>query len=197
MILSLFYAILLAAGYPDFTSDPERIWIVRNESRLAINGESNVNNFRCVVDRYYNADNLHLHSSQGSDYLFSENRIVINLMEFDCGRNLITRDFRESLNARREPEMVINFLSLDNLPTENAHNEDLTGSLRITIAGATNEVQITFSSNNDGNGTTRLNGSKVFHFSDFGLEPPARMLGLIHVKNELEVSFDLVLEEIN
>lgn len=194
----LLTAILFAfTGFPSESGEPERVWHVRNESRLAIHGNSNVNDFRCEVEQYYSADNLHLHSSRGAHYRFSQNEMVISLMEFDCGRNLITRDFRESLNADRNPEMMISFLSIDRLPPENPsmEGENISGSLKVTIAGVTKEVDIVFSASGNGNGITYLEGKHDFRFSDFGLVPPTKMLGLISVRNELEVSFNLVLEE--
>jgi hypothetical protein len=196
MIIALIYGLFFAAGLPEKSADLERVWHVRNESRLTISGESNVNDFRCEVDNYYSADNLHLYSSAGSDFRFSQNRIVIDLMEFDCGRNLITRDFRESLNAERDPEMIINFLSLNRLPANASRAEMLSGNLKITIAGITREVDIRLEASNNGNGTTLLDGRHQFQFSDFNLEPPTKMWGLINVKNELEVSFNLILEEV-
>ncbi len=197
-MITLLTAIMFAVtGFPFETGEPERVWHVMNESRLAIHGNTNVNDFRCEVDRYYSADNLHLHSSHGTTYRFSENEIVISLMEFDCGRNLITKDFRESLNADRNPEMMISFLSLDRVPSDcpSAGGEDIAGRLEVSIAGVTKEIDIVFSAAGNGNGITYLNGKHDFLFSDFGLVPPTRMLGLITVKNELEVTFDLVLEE--
>jgi hypothetical protein len=197
IITALLSGVLLASGFSEKENESERAWHVKNESRLAISGASNVNDFRCEVDRYYNADDLHLYSSPGSDYLFSQNRIVIDLMAFDCGRKLVTRDFRESLNAEREPEMIINFLSINKLPADSADHQELQGALRVTIAGVTRDVHVKFLASNNGNGKTWLKGSHDLKFSDFGLIPPTKMLGLINVKNELEVSFDLILEEIN
>jgi hypothetical protein len=197
-MITLLTAILFAVtDFPSEPGEPERVWHVRNESRLAIHGNTNVNDFRCEVDQYYSADNLHLHSSHGTNYRFTGNEIVISLMEFDCGRTLITRDFRESLNADRNPEMLISFLSLDRIPSDypSTGGEDITGWLEVTIAGVTKEIDIVFSATGNGNGITYLNGKHDFLFSDFGLVPPTRMLGLITVKNELEVTFNLVLEE--
>ena len=197
IIIALLSGVLFTSGFSEKNTDSERAWHVKNESRLAISGASNVNDFRCEVDRYYNADDLHLYSSPGSEYRFSQNRIVIDLMAFDCGRRLVTRDFRESLNAEREPEMIINFLSINKLPDYTADNQELEGNLRVTIAGVTKEVYVIFQTSNNGNGTTWLKGKHDLKFSDFDLVPPTKMLGLINVENEIEVSIDLILEEIN
>jgi hypothetical protein len=193
--IAIITGLLILIRINGMTSDLERMWHVRNESRLAISGESNVNEFKCEVDRYYRADNLQLYSSPGPDYLFSKNQMVINLMEFDCGRKLITRDFRQTLNADKDPQMVISFLSLDRLPQETTNIEQLKGMLHITIAGVSRETEIELSINNMGNGTIHLQGSHDFSFTDFELEPPSKAMGLINVKNELEVTFDLILEE--
>jgi hypothetical protein len=196
-MIAFFITILaLLTGLPGLTSDPERIWHVKNESRLAISGESNINDFRCEVDRYYQADNLDLYSSSGEEFLFSRNQMIINLMEFDCGRALITRDFRQTLNADKDPAVIISFISLDRLPQDNVKGQILAGLLEVTIAGVSKEAEIQFSIRNNSNGTISLHGKHEFSFTDFGLEPPSKVMGLISVKNNLEVTFDLILEEL-
>lgn len=193
----ILYGLLLSvvSQFQETPPVPDRIWDVENKSRLVIKGESNVNSFSCEVDRYYSADRLRLHSTSNPYFRFSDNSIVINLMEFDCGRKLLTRDFRQTLNADTHPEIVISFLTLDRLPQKHRSDEKIPGMLRITIAGVTKEVVIQFEINSNGNGTIYLKGKQNFLFSDFGLEPPTKMLGLINVKNELEVLFDLVMKE--
>jgi hypothetical protein len=193
--IALLSGFIILSGLRGMSSDLERMWHVRNESKLAINGESNINDFKCEVGRYNRADNLQLNSSTGPGYLFSENQMVINLLEFDCGKKLITRDFRQTLNADKNSEMVISFISLDRLPTENINIEELIGKIQITIAGVSRETEIELSISNMGNGIIHLHGNKDFSFTDFELEPPSKAMGLISVKNELEVTFDLILEE--
>jgi hypothetical protein len=199
-MLVIFAAIaLLISDLPFKEKEPEKVWRVKNESRLAIHGHSNVNAFSCKVDQYYSADNLQLYSFNDMPYHFSPNEIVISLMEFDCGRKLITRDFRESLDAGRNPEMLIRFLALDRIPVDqpSLNDEKITGSLKVAIAGVEKEIIIMFTTSGNGNGVVYLDGSHTFMFSDFGLAPPTKMLGLIHVENELEVTFNLVLEELH
>lgn len=200
-IISFISGIILLSAFTvsqnSVPEDPERLWHVRNESRLAISGKSNVNQFTCEVDKYYSADNLHLFSTPEPKYIFSGNQMVINLMEFDCGKALITRDFRETLNADENPEIKISFLTLDRLPDENSGNDNMSGIVRVTIAGVSNESEIPLSMNSGiDTGTIYLQGKHTFSFSDFGLEPPSKFMGLINVKNELVVTFDLILEEL-
>ena len=197
-IISLISGFVLFAVFQGpHNSDPERLWHVKNESRLAISGESNINQFTCEVDNYYSADNLNLFSTSGPEYVFSGNNMVINLMEFDCGKALITKDFRETLNANEDPEIKISFLSLDRLPDKNSGNDDMSGMVEVTIAGVSNKSEIPLSMNSGiDEGTIYLQGKHTFSFSDFGLTPPSKFMGLINVKNELEVTFDIILEEL-
>ncbi|MFP4365744.1 MAG: hypothetical protein ACLFQA_01495 [Bacteroidales bacterium] len=54
-----------------------------------------------------------------------------------------------------------------------------------------------FSFNTRDNEVTYLHGDHHFYFSDFDLTPPSKFMGLINVQNQLEVSFDLILEELS
>lgn len=177
-------------------SYPERRWFVKNNCVIIIEGESNVNNFTCKVDSYYSADNLVLINNPGNKYSFSKNRIVIDSRQFDCGKPLLTRDFLQTLRADENPEIIISFVSLNRLPCENCNEDFIDGVVRITMAGVTKESIITFSVKPMANGTKSLLGQHSFNFSDFQLNPPSKLMGMIQVKNELSVSFSLQFQEL-
>lgn len=177
-------------------SFPERKWLVKNDCVIIINGESNLNTFTCRADRYYTADNLALFYSQGEKYKFEDNRIVIDLRQFDCGKTLITRDFQQTLMIDEHPEIIISFLSLNKLPCDSYEEDFVECVVRITMAGVSKETTITFSVKPFQNGSMLFRGEHTFTFSDFELQPPTKFMGMIQVKNMLSVYFSLHLMEL-
>lgn len=177
-------------------SFPERRWFVKNDCAIIINGESNVNNFTCRVDRYYSADNLILFSNYGEKYTFSNNRIIIDTRQFDCGKPLMTRDFQQTLRVNENPEIIISFISLNRLPCDSCKEDFVDGVVRITMAGVTKESVITFSVKPSPNGTKILRGEHEFKFTDFQLDPPSKFMGMVQVKNQLSVTFALQFQEL-
>ncbi len=169
---------------------------MKNDCAIIIKGESNVNNFTCSVDRYFSADNLILFNNYGKKYTFSNNRIVFDTRQFDCGKPLMTRDFQQTLRANENPEIIISFISLNRLPCDSCREDFVDGVVRITMAGVTKESVITFSIKPSPDGTKILRGVHDFRFTDFQLDPPSKFMGMVQVKNQLTVTFALQFQEL-
>ncbi len=177
-------------------TSPARGWIVKNDCKIIINGTSNVNNFTCKVDRYSHADNLIILEKSGRNYLFSQNRIVFDSRQFDCGLPLMTKDFQQVLRAKENPEITISFISLSRLPCDSCVEDFIDGVVSITIAGVSKETVVNFSVKPKLDGTKILVGNHEFNFCDFGLEAPSKFMGIIQVENQLSVMFSLELQEL-
>lgn len=189
----ILFAFFLVSVFAETT--PERMWFVKNNCEIIINGKSNVNSFSCKVEKYNSADNLVLFYKPGNKYSFSGNKIVIDPQQFDCGKAQMTKDFQQVLKADENPEITISFVSLSKLPCDSCKEDFVIGLVRITMAGVTKETFITFSVKPSSEGIKTLYGEHFFSFSDFHLSPPTKFMGMVHVKNELTVSFFLQFQE--
>lgn len=162
-----------------------------NESKLSINGKSNVNDFRCESEHQLQQDSLDF------TYHFTADTITVDgvdlsleVSQFDCGKRAINRDFRSTLKYQEHPfiQITLNELvlsdSVDVVPT--------TAKVTITIAGVARNYDVplhAFSSMED---RVIVGGSKILYMTDFGLTPPSPLFGLVQVSDELEIVFDLV-----
>lgn len=120
--------------------------------------------------------------------------MIIPIRRFDCGTKQISKDFHKTLKSDTYPELHINFRSLKDLTVNN--NSSILGVVDITLAGTTARYTILFCVKVKNNGTTFLTGSHQVNFSDFKLEPPQKLNGLIKVQETLQVQFDLVLKDV-
>jgi hypothetical protein len=188
ILIAMLATILLGSS----TSD-SGTWIFVAGTKLAILGSTNVNKFTCRFD-YYNNDTLqYLRNHRTGKLSFSNNRMAIPVRSFDCGAKQISNDFRKTLKSETFPELAIAFRSLENPFKQNDCFID--GVIDITLAGVTTTYTVRYVVRLEKN-TILLNGTHPVNFSDFGLEAPTKLQGLIRVDEVLNVEFNLVLKEV-
>lgn len=185
---------MLAAILLGSSSSERGTWIIDAGSTLSIQGSTNVNKFTCKFDYYYGGDTLqYLRNHRTGKLNFSSNRMTIPVRRFDCGAKQISNDFRKTLKSETHPELLIAFRSLENPFNQNDCFID--GVVDITLAGVTTTYTVRYLVKLDKN-TILLNGTRSVNFSEFGLEAPTKLQGLIKVQDVLNVEFNLVIKEV-
>lgn len=180
----------LSSGFAD-----KGIWIIDAESQLTIQGSTNVNDFICKIEYCTGTDTLqYVENKKVKELRFTRTRMTVPIRNFDCGARPISKDFWETLNAEKHPEMFIDFISLQDLFFKN--NSNIHGVVDISLAGVTTRYSVKYHVTVKENGMVLLTGSRAVNFSDFQLEAPRKLNGLIKVKEVLKVNFNLVLKEI-
>lgn len=169
-----------------------RKWAIDSTSRLFIYGNTNVNKFVCSTDCYNRKDTLeYVESSSSCEILFSRNEMVIPVLNFDCGNDMITKDFWNTLNAKKHPNLTIQFISLHD--SQNLfRGKTVSGKVKITLSGVTKTYNVKYDvKHGENKNILSLKGRQSVCFSDFQLKAPAKMMGLIQVQENLDVEFQL------
>lgn len=189
LILPLVAVILMASSL-----EPDKgQWVIDPSSTLTIHGTTNLNRFSCGITCYANTDTLEYSLKDATcDLVFSKNEMVVPIHTFDCGSEMITKDFQEALQARRYPDLQIRFLSLSNFQRASA-GQTISGILMISLAGKSKRYSVTYNLEQVSQSKVTLRGTQPVCFSDFNLEAPKKMMGLIRVNEDLEVEFRLLL----
>jgi len=169
-------------------------WIIDNHSVLTIHGSTNVNNFSCTMDCYVGGDTLRYIKSNTGYELSSNRPMIIPVKSFECNTRQISNDFRRTLKAETYPQLKINFRSLQS--PAYVSNSCVNGVVDISLAGVTTRYTIQFNVVRNEQNTILLKGVHPVAFSDFNLEAPEKLSGLIKVREVLNVEFNLVLREI-
>ena len=170
--------------------------MIHPSSTVSIDGKTNVNKYRCAIEEYKEADTLFLTAERGKGAYFTKGTARLSASAFDCGMKTITNDFRESIQTEKYPYIAINFISFEREPTYAKTEEKFNGKLMITLADVTVPCQVRCGIVLDEKGLVHLRGKQTFKFSDFGLKPPTKMGGMIKVKEDIEVTFHLVLSKL-
>nr|MBS0036609.1 YceI family protein [Saprospiraceae bacterium] len=173
----------------------ESYWEVKATSKVLVEGKSNVNEFQCVTLNYEGEDQLKKsYHSQSKNWNLTGS-IDMKVKSFDCENRIMTRDLRETLRAEVHPTISIELLQFL-LPEHPRPSEKITGRAKITLAGNSRTFNITWTLFKEGD-TMRMLGTHDFKFSDFNLDPPTKMMGMIQVRDDITVDIDLTMEMIS
>jgi hypothetical protein len=163
-------------------------WVIEKNSSMSIEGSSNINAFTCDFTEYLNQDTLmYSRDEKAKKLMFLNSELNIEISRFDCHQKYITADFRKILQSDKTPCLKVKFISLDEL----AIGGIVKGIVEIEIAGQKKRMEINYSVQQYGNSQLQLLGSKLMQFSDFNLTPPKKLLGLIHINEDIKVNFHL------
>lgn len=156
---------------------------VAPESHLWIEGSSTVNRFMCEAGQI--SGEASLNGSQTDAF------VVVQVETFDCGKSRMNRDFYDALKSDEHPRIVF---ELDDArlsaPEDEVYEVVVTG--RLTIAGVTRSVSLVAEGRGNGDNGYRLTGRLPLSMTDFNVEPPTALAGLIKAHERIVVGFDLV-----
>ena len=168
---------------------------IKPSSRLLLNGTSNINKFSCDCDNYNHSGKVVLEPSDKGYWQFHDAILSVKVKSFDCGHSGINRDMGIALKADKYPHITISLKSLfhDN-KLQSFHvgeKRDLHAIVDIALAGTTKRtpifVHVTRLSDNEYN----ISSEKELYMSDFGVDPPTALFGLVKVNDLINISINL------
>ncbi len=187
----IFLALPLNTLTAQITYDLKTTFLSDN-SELTIKGTSNVTDFECEYEGSFDRDTLQ-HSIQFDEksYRISGDTLKLLINSFECGKRGINRDLRKTLKSSVFP-------TIDIVPLSFSKNEQLLNQMyvSISIAGAVNNYELFFESDTASSSSYRVKGEQLLKMTDFNIDPPRALLGLIKVDDELMILFDIMLKQI-
>ena len=165
--------------------------IITPTSKLFIEGKTNISNFTCQ----FNISKLNnpipvFYKGNKSSMVFNKTVLELENNCFDCGGKGINNDFQELLKSELYPKTYIN---LKEISIDDNNPSCVFASINIHMAGATKSYTIPVELNQKEN--LHIKGILNLDICDFNLEPPKKALGLVVVKNMIEINFDLMVKE--
>lgn len=176
--------------------------VVHPKSQFWIQGRATTHSFTCEVNRVEGSATL----SSDADTM-SESKaprtseasetsvaVAVPVKSFDCGRDRMTRDLQETLKMDEHPEITFELIhaTVTGQMDSSAHwrRIELLGTL--TIAGRKRLNRLQVAARALGDHRFRIRGCHPVRMTDHNIEPPTKALGLIKVKDRVEVQFDLL-----
>lgn len=159
---------------------------ISQKSKLSISGDTNINTFGCAFDTFYLEPCRDVfYKKAGSNIVFRNALLSLRNEGFNCGNKAINKDFHDLLQTKDHPRITLELTEI-NL----SQNNKGMACVKISIAGRENTYFVPVQIFNGP--TNRFVGTLSLNIRDFGLEQPKKLLGLIVIKEEIEINFDLV-----
>jgi hypothetical protein len=163
----------------------ERKVTVLPSSQLSIDGDTNINKFECIFDTQFLKEAQKVHYSRKDSIMnFTGAVLVLNTLGFDCGNKGINQDFHDLIKSDQYPEILLEINKVK-LRTK----EFGVATICITMAGKQKFYDVPINIK-DGK-IAQFQGKLELNIKDFDLEPPKKLFGIIVVKDEIEIGFDL------
>jgi polyisoprenoid-binding protein YceI len=168
-------------------------------SRMWIEGSSTVNTFMCAAARVAGEGRIQTASlTSAPNAPQSPARpaasLSIPVETFDCGKRAMNRDLYAALNSAAFPDIEFELRRAEVISelegAGEAYELRATGHLR--IAGSEREVILDLTVVALGNNRFRARGKAPLLMTDFGIEPPTALLGLVRARDRIVVHFDLI-----
>ncbi len=161
--------------------------------RVWFTGSSNIRNFSCNAKQVYV-------SAEAAPEDFDRTKedgipavkraaLLVPVRSLDCGIGLQNTHLFEALAATEYPTISFALSGYSVEPSETVHRVRMNGALR--IAGVERQVVVRGSAVRDASGQWILRGDREISVRDFGVAPPRRFFGLLRVRDEVTVHFEV------
>lgn len=161
---------------------------IKDESQLYIKGTSNVNTFRCHYKKPIQTERLKIaYEDVDNGWLLEGASLYIESTSFDCGGKKINRDFKDLVKSDQFPSIRIEVCRLLN------YDDFIKAQVEISIAEQSKFQDINVYTE-EGDSRTDFKSVLDVNITDFNLEAPTKMMGLIKVDEEISIHITLNLE---
>lgn len=188
----------ILANLPSFAQTTDSLHLLlTNQCTLTIYGSSNINKFKCKLNQDFESDRLHVLIEKKSNTIYCKNaEVMFEVNKFHCGHEVINKDFRQALRAEEYPTIS---LSVDQiyLPDSSilVNNKDkIKADISIKLAGVIKDYNIEFDDVTINGDNLSIIGSQQILMSEFNIDTPQALLGLIKTDNELSINFEFELK---
>jgi hypothetical protein len=174
-------------------SEKEKYYYIKIEegTSLVIKGSTSINRFQCISSYVPLEDTLHvIHHIDSGKYLFNKAKIIFRINEMECGDPYSNKQLRATLKGKKFPFILIEIMEIMPDPK---HWINSTAKIKIELAGKVIVRIVNLKLAGAGNNVFSLEGEQAFLMSSFELSPPRPMMGLVQVRDSLDIKFFLSL----
>jgi len=171
---------------------------VHADSQVAIEGSSNLKAIRCVAGTVHFPKTILADYHSGSSVLnIHDGKILLDVLALDCGARAINQDMQETLKAEKYPQITLEILSVQLPMGQNdliQPWQTCKAQTQVHMAGVTRSEPFVFQGKRLGAGHYRVTGSHEIKLSNYCLEAPSAMMGLIKVDDCFLIQLDLIFQ---
>lgn len=167
------------------------------DSRFWVHGDATVREFTCVVDRVEGTGRFPTTQdrvpTEASDER-AEAVVQVPVRAFDCGKSRMTNDLQETLEMEQHPEIRFELVhaTMGARTDTSAQWRRIDAVGPLTIAGTKRLIQLNAAVQALDDRHFRIRGCLPIDMPYFKIAPPSKLFGLIKVKDQIQVQYDLL-----
>lgn len=167
---------------------------------MTIYGSSNVTDWEAKV-KTINGE-VEVSRPDGADWSNAEaswfKRVEISMpvADIDADSRRMNSNMHDYLKINNHPVITYRMKEALELVVSNNPGAILTAGGILTVGGVSHEFQHDVKISQGSNGRLIISGSKELKMSDFDIKPPTAMLGSIRAYDEMNIEFNLILQEV-
>jgi len=170
-----------------------------DESKLWLEGDTNISNYSCVADTLSGYGKLE-DAEKPEDTVKGHGKVSINVeipvYELDCGKQAMNKDMYEALQADKYPSISysLNDAQLINVIRDENNVEwmNIYTTGIITVAGVNKEIEVNILGKILDSNQFHVKGEKELDMTEFGVTPPKALFGLIKANQNITITFDVI-----
>ena len=160
-------------------------------SRLWLEGDSNLHAWKCDATEF--TPELRVDRPSPGAPPTSVDRAVLDVpvAKIECGHGKMNDNLRKALKSAEYPSITFVVTGAEFFEVGEGALEVLAKG-HLYVAGTGQDVQFQVSSTETGDGALRIKGQLAIKMTDYGVQPPTAMMGLLKTKNDVTIHFDLL-----
>ena len=171
------------------------------KSEITVLIETNVNSFSCAFTQSEQFNKLRFSGEVKSNEVYFRDAILnLPVSEFECGKEMLNKDFREFLKESEYPDITIEFKSGKWYDKETREANSKAGKeiglleVLLTVSGVSRKEELGIYTADLLDHVLSCTGKIEINIHEFGLDPPQKFMGLVKVKETINIHFDLDVE---
>jgi len=169
---------------------------VRPDSRLWLEGSSNVRDWRCdatSLDASIDIDDA-LRTAVPTADRIRRVQVRVPTHALTCGRSQMDHIMYKALHVDDAPEcrQIVGRFEVVSAAAGERPTLVMQGTLR--IAGRERVVRMPVELEEQADGTVRAKGALAILMTDYGISPPTALFGVVRTENRIVVKFDLLVD---
>jgi polyisoprenoid-binding protein YceI len=169
---------------------------VRADSRLWLEGTSNVRDWRCdatSLDASVDIDDA-AHSMTSTANRIRRVQVSVPTHALTCGRSQMDHIMYKALHVDDAPEcrQIVGRFEVVSTAASGPPTLVMQGTLR--IAGRERVVRMPVELEEQTDGSVRAKGALPILMTDYGISPPTALFGVLRTENRIVVKFDLLVD---
>ena len=167
---------------------------MRDGSRLWLEGDSNLHPWSCEAQAITPEVIVSRREPTSNPDRIRAAQIIVPVAGIECGNRRMNSNLFAALDAEHHGEIrfIVSDASFVDTGVQGFLAVDVTGTL--TVKGVSQPITLTVTGSDTGDGGLRVQGRVAMRLTDYGIEPPTALMGLLKTSNDVVVLFDIVFD---